>query len=188
MDKDQILQAAAQIICRKGFHAASMQDIAEAVGLQKASLYHHFSGKQEILLLLLDQALDFLTERIEPIVARELPADEKLHQAMRAYLQALVERKDLISVLLLEYRSLKPHSLARHIPRRDRLEAHWRKIVQEGIDSGRFCATDIALTARALLGVLNLTVTWYKPTGPLTIEQIADHAAGLFLDGLLCRR
>ena len=188
MDKEQILQAAAQIIRQNGFHATSMQDIARAVKLQKASLYHHFSGKQEILLMLLDQAIDFLTERVEPIVGQELPAEEKLRQAVRAYLEALSERKDLISVLLLEYRSLDPRSLARHIPRRDRFEQQWRKIIQEGVDSGEFSATDIALTARALLSVLNWTVTWYKPTGPLTIEQIADHAAGLFLNGLLCRK
>jgi AcrR family transcriptional regulator len=187
MDKDQILQASAQIIRQKGFHATSMQDIADAVSLQKASLYHHFTGKQEILLMLLDQAVDFLTGRVEPIVNRELHAEEKLRQAVHAYLEALSERKDLISVLLLEYRSLDPRSLARHIPRRDRLEQQWRKIVQEGVDSGEFCSTHSALTARALLSVLNWTVTWYKSTGSLTIEQIADHAAGLFLNGLLCR-
>jgi AcrR family transcriptional regulator len=188
MDKDQILQASAQIISEKGFHATSMQDIARAVNLQKASLYHHFSSKQEILLMLLDQAIDLLTERIEPIVKQEIPADEKLHQAMRCYLVALSERKDLVAVLLLEYRSLTPALLSKHVPRRDRLERQWRKIIQQGIETGLFCSTDPALTTRALLGVLNWTITWYKPSGPMTIDEIASHAAGLFLNGLICRK
>jgi AcrR family transcriptional regulator len=187
MDKEQILQAAAQIIRQNGFHATSMQDIAEAVNLQKASLYHHFSGKQEILLMLLDQAVDYLTARVETVIDQDLPADEKLRRAVCAHMDALSERRDLISVLLLEYRSLDARSREQHIPRRDRFEQHWRKIIQEGVDSGVFCDTDAALTARTLLSVLNWTVTWYKPSGPLTIEQIADHTAGMFLNGLICR-
>lgn len=188
MNKDQLLQACAQVISEKGFHATSMQDIANAVNLQKASLYHHFTSKQEILLVLLDQAIDLLTERLEPIVRQDLPADEKLRAMMRCFLETLSERKELVSVLLLEYRSLNQDLLSKHVVRRDRLERQWRKIVQQGIDSGHFCSTDAALTTRALLGVLNWTITWYNPAGPLTIDEIADHAADLFFYGLTCRK
>src|SRR3989339_317193 len=106
MNKEIILEAAAQIIRQKGFHATSMQDIADAVNLQKASLYHHVSSKQEILLVLLDQALDMLTERLRLVIQEDLPADEKLRQAMKTFLQILTEHSDLVSVLLLEHRSL----------------------------------------------------------------------------------
>jgi TetR/AcrR family transcriptional regulator, cholesterol catabolism regulator len=187
MDKERILNAAAQIIRQKGFHATSMQDIADAVDLQKASLYHHFSGKQEILLMLLDQAVDFLNSRVEVVIDQPLPADEKLRAAIHALLDALAERRDLISVLLLEYRSLDEHSRARHIPRRDRNENQWRRIVQEGVDSGIFRELDAGLTARLMLSALNWTVTWYKPSGPLTMDQIADQTAGIFINGLLRR-
>jgi hypothetical protein len=78
--------------------------------------------------------------------------------------------------------------LSKHVPRRDRLERQWRKIIQQGIETGLFCSTDPALTTRALLGVLNWTITWYKPSGPMTIDEIASHAAGLFLNGLICRK
>jgi AcrR family transcriptional regulator len=165
-----------------------MQDIAEAVNLQKASLYHHFTSKQEILLVLLDQAIDLLTERLDPIIRQDLPADEKLRAVMRCFLETLSERKDLVAVLLLEYRSLNPDLLGKHVVRRDKLERQWRKIIQQGIDSGLFCSTDPALTTRALLGVLNWTITWYNPSGPLTIDEIADHTADLFLNGLACRK
>ena len=64
MTRDEILEAATQIFGQKGFHATSMQDIAEAVNLQKASLYYHISSKQEILVEVLDRAIDVLTERL----------------------------------------------------------------------------------------------------------------------------
>ena len=184
MNRDQILEAAAQIIRQKGYHAASMQDIAEAVNLQKASLYHHFSSKQEILLALLDRALDLLIERVSTVLIQDNPADEKLCQAMRVYLGSLEEHADLAAVLLLEHRSLDPEYHQRHIPRRDRFERLWRDLIQEGVESGVFHVADTSMTARALLGVMNWTITWYRPNGHLSIEQISDHCAALFLDGL----
>ena len=57
MTRDDILDAAAQVFRKKGFHGASMADIADSVNLQKASLYHHVSSKQDILLELLERAL-----------------------------------------------------------------------------------------------------------------------------------
>jgi len=187
MNKEHILEVAAQIIRQKGFHATSMQEIADAVELQKASLYHHVSSKQEILLALLDQALDMLTERLVGVIQLELPADEKLRLAMASFLESLAESSDLVSVLLLEHRSLDAEFHTSHIARRDRFEKLWRDLIQEGIDSGKFQPYDPALTARALLGVMNWTVTWYRPAGPLPVEVITEHIANLFLNGLMTR-
>ncbi len=184
MTRDQILDAAAEIFREKGYHAASMQDIAGAVNLQKASLYHHVSSKQEILLALLDQALELLTGRIQAISGNELPPDEKLRQMMRAYLKALTDHFDLATVLLMEHRSLKPELHARHVPNRDRFEALWREVVEEGIQTGVFCCAEPALTARNLLGAMNWTITWYHPSGEQSIEEIADQLSDLFINGL----
>lgn len=187
MNKELILEAAAQIIRQKGFHATSMQDIAAAVSLQKASLYHHVSSKQEILLELLDQALDMLTEEMQSVIQLDLPADKKLRLAMDSFLKLLAEHSDLVSVLLLEHRSLDEEFHTRHIARRDRYEKLWRDLVQEGIDTRIFYPFDTALTARALLGVMNWTITWYSPTGPLSVKDITSHMANLFISGLYPR-
>ena len=187
MTRDEILEAAAQIFREKGFHAASMQDIAQAVNLQKASLYYHVNSKQEILLDLLDRALDLLIQIIEPVACAALPPDQKVRQAIRAYLQAMLDNRDLAAVLLLEHRSLEPQYNARHIPRRDRFEHLWRDMLQEGLDQGVFCCTDAALAARYLLGVLNWTITWYRPDGALSPDSLSAQFADLYLNGLLAR-
>jgi len=185
MTKDQILDAAAQIFRLKGYHATSMSDIAGAVNLQKASLYHHVSSKQEILLELLDQALELLTEEISRVAQNESPqSDEKLRQMTRAYLKALSDHVDLASVLLLEHRSLEPELHVRHVPNRDRFESLWRDVVDEGMQSGVFCCTETAMTVRTLLGAMNWTITWFNPIGGLKIDDIADQIAALFLNGL----
>ncbi|MFN2216275.1 MAG: TetR/AcrR family transcriptional regulator [Anaerolineales bacterium] len=184
MNKENILEAAAQIIRQKGFHATSMQDIADAVSLQKASLYHHVSNKQEILLLLLEQGLDLLTARLMEVIQSDLPADDKIRHAVLAFFEILSEHSDIVSVLLLEYRSLDSEFQTRHIASRDRYENLWRELISEGVQSGLFRKCDSALTARSLLGVMNWTITWYRPSGPLSVTQITDHVTDLFLNGL----
>jgi len=184
MTRDDILQSAAQVFRQKGFHGASMADIAEAVELKKASLYHHFTSKQEILLELLDRALEMVTERMAEVMAQEISSEEKLRLAMRTYLRTLSEQGDLVSVLLLEYRSLEAGFYDRHIPHRDQFEGMWRDLIQQGVQAGVFACENIPLTARGLFGLMNWTITWYRQDGKLSIEQIADHFADVFLRGL----
>jgi AcrR family transcriptional regulator len=185
MTRDDILEAAAQVFRQKGFHGASMQDIAQAVSLQKASLYHHVSSKQEILLALLDRALELLLERISAISVQEMPADKKLREMVRAYLQILTENTDLSAVLLFEHRSLERKQHARHVPNRDKFESLWRDVLQEGVATKLFKCEDPALSTRAILGVMNWTLTWYRPNGTLEVDEIADRYSNLLLHGLL---
>ena len=185
MSRDDILDAAAQVFRQKGFHGASMQDIAEAVSLQKASLYHHVTSKQEILLALLDRALEMLIEYIGQISSEVKPADVKLRAMIHAYLTALAENTDLTSVLLFEHRSLDKKSHSRHVPQRDKFEALWRDVLNEGVRAKLFICADVSLAVRALMGIMNWTLTWYRPGGEKSIDEIADGYADLLFNGLL---
>jgi AcrR family transcriptional regulator len=187
MTRDEILEAAAQIIREKGFHATSMQDIAAAVDLRKASLYHHVSSKQEILVDLLDKALDILILNMEEVVEQDVPAEEKFRQAMRSYLTTLTDNLGLSSVLLLEHRSLENKFRKRHVPQRDRYEKYWQAIIQEGIDQGVFDFPESDLAVKAILGVANWTIMWFNPEGRLSAAEIADLSADLILNGLFQR-
>ena len=187
MTRKDILDASAQIFSQKGYHGTSMQDIAMAVNLQKASLYHHVSSKQEILFDLLNRGLDLLITQVEEAVAEPGSPDQRLRKATKAYLSTMTEYQDLASVLLLEYRSLEPDYHDRHIPRRDRFEQIWRELIREGMEAGIFTCDHPSLSARALLGALNWTVTWFRSDGPMSAEEIADQISNLFLMGLISR-
>ena len=187
MSREQILEAAAEIIREKGYHATSMSDIAQAVELRKASLYHHVNSKQEILVALLDQALDTLIEGIQPIVAADIPADDKFRQALHAFLGYMAENLSLSAVLLLEHRSLDPAGRAAHIPRRDEYEGCWLQIVEEGLQAGIFSVEDPRLSVKVVLGVASWTVMWLNPDGRLSASEIADYSADILLDGFYKR-
>ena len=188
MTRKEILKAAAQIFQEKGYHASSMQDIAEAVELKKGSLYHHVKSKQEILLALLDEALEMIIDQLEQINSQDLSPDLKLRQAMRSYLTFLADNRSISSVLLLEYRSLEPELKELHIPRRDQVERIWQEIIAEGISLGIFQTAHPALITKALVGVLNWTITWYREDGALSAPEIADHFSDLFYQGLLIHK
>jgi len=185
MTRDEILEAAVQIFSIKGYHATSMQDIADAVHLQKASLYHHVSSKQEILVSVLDNALDLLIEKLEDVVALTLPPQKKLRRAIEVYLELMLEKREQAAVLLLEHRSLEPEYHRRHVPRRDRFENLWLEIIIEGNEKGEFHCSKPNIATKALLGTLNWTITWYKPDGPLSSDALAEQYGNLILRGLV---
>ncbi len=185
MQREEILAAAAQIFREKGYHATSMQDIAEAVNLQKGSLYHHIRSKEEILASLLDRALDLLIQSMQEVMASPLSIEEKLRAAMRMYADNIAVHSDLAAVLLLEYRNLSPRLRSRHMGRRDRFEALWRELIRQGMKQGVFRTLDEKLVALAILGVQNWMLTWYRAEGPLSAAELSSRFADLFLNGLL---
>ncbi|MBM4425893.1 MAG: TetR/AcrR family transcriptional regulator [Chloroflexi bacterium] len=185
MTRDDILDAAAQVFRQKGYHGASMSDIAGALDVQKASLYHHVESKQEILLALLERALAMLTEHISAISAQNSSPDQKLRLMIREYLTGLADNADLTSVLLFEHRSLDKKSHASHVPFRDKFEKLWRDVLEEGIAKKIFDLKDTGLATRAIMGTLNWTLTWYRPEGDKSIEQIADEYSDFILKGML---
>ncbi|MCX6025419.1 MAG: TetR/AcrR family transcriptional regulator [Chloroflexi bacterium] len=185
MQREEILAAAAQIFREKGYHATSMQDIAEAVHLQKGSLYHHIRSKEEILASLLDRALDLLILSMQEVMASPLSVEEKLRSAMRMYADNIAVHSDLAAVLVLEYRNLSPRLRARHMGRRDRFEALWRELLRQGMQQGVFRTSDEKLVALAILGVQNWMLTWYRAEGPLSAAELSNRFADLFLKGLL---
>jgi len=71
----------------KGYHAATVQDIADAVGILKGSLYHHVKSKEDLLYLIVKEPIARIYERMAEIVAGELPAGEKLRRAILAHLE-----------------------------------------------------------------------------------------------------
>jgi hypothetical protein len=74
---------------------------------------------------------------------------------------------------------------ARHVPNRDKFESLWKDVIADGVKAKLFKCDDPALATRALLGIMNWTLTWYRPDGALPVEQIADQYSNLLLNGLL---
>ena len=85
---EEIIAAAAKVFQTKGYHAATVQDIADAVGILKGSLYHHVKSKEDLLYLIVKEPIARIYEQMAEIVASDLPAGDKLRRAILAHLEA----------------------------------------------------------------------------------------------------
>ena len=131
--------------------------------------------------------MDLVINRISAVIAKPVPVEEKLRLAMYTYLKTLTEQRDLSAILLLEHRSLNPDLQSRHTPRRNWFEQLWRDLLQSGVDEGKFSFQDVPIATRALLGVMNWVVTWYREGGDLSISEISDQYSDLILNGFRIR-
>lgn len=183
--EDQLLETATRLFRENGYHNTSMQDLADALGMQKGSLYYYIESKEELLRRLLERATSFLAYQIDEISASDLSPTEKLRWALENHARTMMDHVDLVTVYLQEYRNLPPKRLQEALTVRKHYEQVLMQIVQDGIDLGQFRPTNVKMVVLGLLGMVNWTHQWFSPDGPFTSQEIAATLAELALHGLV---
>ena len=181
----EIFSAALKLFQEKGYHGASMQDLADAVGMQKASLYYYFKSKEDLLVLVCERATSAFTQELTAIVASDSNATEKLRRVIEDYLIALCEQLDLFTVFLHEQKFLGDAQKKRLRTEGKRHAELLAAILKQGIASGEFRSVNITITTRAILGMCNWLYEWYSPEGTLKPQEIAEIFSDMALHGLV---
>jgi len=182
---DYIVSAAAKVFLTKGYHAATVRDIADEVGILKGSLYHHFASKEELLYLVVKEPIAQMYHTISEIAAADVPAAEKLRQAILAHLEAFDRHYPHLFVYLRERESVKRRfrEMIGFSPKE--YERCWQQILREGIENGEFRPDlDIQVTSYGMLGMLNWSYKWYDPQGRLSVREVAEEFTSLALAGI----
>ncbi len=183
--REEILRKAAlKVFCRKGYHYASIRDIAKEAGIQMGSVYYYVNTKEDLLESALTSDLDEMTATIEQIANRNLSPEEKLREAIYAHMSFVSENLDGLGVFMQDWHSLSADREATVIARRDYYEGLFRKIIEEGITSGDFSDVDARLVTFAIFGMCNYLFIWFSPNGKLSAREIAEGFANLLLNGL----
>ena len=174
-----ILRAAATLIAERGYHGTSMREIAGAVGLQMASVYHHYGSKQELLVLIMRQAMHDLTGAVSGAVdeAGDDPRDQ-LAAAMRAHVLFHTERRPEVIVADSELRALEEPGRTEILALRDRHTVLFRDpIAALGVDQP-------AIVAAAAITMCTDVALWFRPDGALDGDGVADTFIRLILRGI----
>jgi AcrR family transcriptional regulator len=181
-DQDAVLNAAVRLFNEHGYDATSMFDIAESLGITKSSVYHHINGKEHLLQMAVDRALDGLFEAAEDVKSLGGSAFERLAQLTRRSVLVLDERFEFVT-LLLRIRgntAVEQHALAR----RRVFDGIVTDLVKQAQAEGSVRPdVDPATAARLLFGMVNSLTEWYRPRRG-SAQAMADAVATIAFEGL----
>jgi TetR/AcrR family transcriptional regulator, cholesterol catabolism regulator len=174
--RKKLLTIAGRLFWQKGYLATSIDDIAKAAKMNKASIYYYFKNKADVLYELASATMQALIDQALPIMNSNLRPEEKLETFVVKHLKFGLIHLGLSGIGQMERRNLPPKLLQAYIRMRDEYEGIFRKILGEGIEQGKFQCRDVKLSSLFMLGFLNSTVQWFNKTGKLSPEEIASEA------------
>ena len=179
-------EVASELFHANGYAATSVRDIARALDIQAASMYAHVASKEDVLWSIVDGAAAAFERAADAALEESTSADpvDRLAALVEAHVEVVTADPERSSVFVTEWRHLSPDRRAAIGERRDAYEARFRSTIEEGVAVGAFRATDAALAATVLLTALNGIASWYRPTGRLSPDRIADHYVDLALRSL----
>jgi AcrR family transcriptional regulator len=182
--REAIHEAALELFARLGYHATSMRAIAAQARVQPAAIYHHYASKEEILVRLQDDFMDRLTERVVEALERHQRPALRLAAAVREHVVFHGHHTQAAFVTDSEIRALNEGPRAALIAKRDEYQRMFSGMIRDGIRDGSLRTSDVHVATYAILLQCTGVALWFDPTGPLSIEEVAELHVELVLGSL----
>jgi len=177
----ELTRAAARLFAQKGYHGTSVGDLAEAVGMQKGSLYTHIDSKADLLWEVAREGAEAFHAALDAL-PDDGPVLERIHAALRAHLRVVAEQLDIATVFVREWRYLEGEQREQFVAERRRYEERVRALFREGRELGELRADlDDGTAALLALSAANWAYTWLRPGADT--DGLADRFTALLLDG-----
>jgi AcrR family transcriptional regulator len=184
--RQEIMAASLRVIAAEGFAAATMRDIADAVGTQAGALYHYFRSKHEILYVLLR---DYYTQGVaetRDVVSQDRPASEVLPETATMLVRYALARPMETRILLNDWNLLCKLPEFDFIERdATAVEKLWLDLLERGIDEGSIRSdVDPTIIFRTISGAVTSVLRWYEPGGPVDADTVVAQQVEFFVEGL----
>ncbi|MFE0422649.1 TetR/AcrR family transcriptional regulator [Streptomyces sp. NPDC058953] len=181
----KLLSAATRLFAEHGYDGTSVQEIVEAAGVTKGALYHYFGSKEDLLQEVYGRMLRLQQERLDAFADADEPVEVRLRAAAADVVVTTIENLQDAHIFFRSMHHLSPERNKQVRAERRRYHERFRALVEEGQTSGVFSdATPADLVVDYHFGSVHQLSTWYRPTGPLTKQQVADHLADLLMRAL----
>jgi AcrR family transcriptional regulator len=180
----EILKSAANAFRTRGYHATSVDDIAQALRMTKGSLYYYFKNKEEILYVCHDHTLDLLLRTLKDIQARDQSPLDKLRAVIVSFVELMTEELHGTAAVTLDLNELSPPLRRKITAKRDRFDHAVRRIIRDGIEKGVFRRVDPKFATFAIMGSINWIPHWFNPEGRADSRAIGEAFADFFVGGL----
>ncbi len=181
--KQQILEAAAQVFSRLGY-GATIDQIAEEMGVTKGHIYYYYTSKQEILFQIFRQAMDFFLQETTAASCQKIPVDQRLKAVFKKHIIAICENRAIMTVFMDLRRDLLPEHWREIAASRNEYERLIQSLILEGMEKGFFIPENEKILSFTLLGAINWVYVWFQEQGDLDQETVAGIMAEYLLRGL----
>ena len=183
--RDRILEAAARLICEKGYDAASIKDIADATGLTKAGLYHHIRSKESLLLEIQHYGMDVFEEKVLSQVVSIADPLERLKVCMEKNVLLVTHGwSKEVTIILHEHATLTGEARSQINARKKRYVRFLESSFAEAVRAGTIRPVNPKVAAFAFLGMVLWIYKWFRADGPISAEQLAREMQDLYFGGL----
>jgi AcrR family transcriptional regulator len=182
-----VITGAAALFDAAGYHNVNMTEVAQSVGLAKPTLYHYFSGKDEILFGIHEEFINQLISRYETRRGQGLSASGELRALIGDTFELMDTHVGHLRVFFESQRELSEKDMATIRTKRDRYGEIMRSTIERAVRDGEIRDVDPQLTALAIFGMCNWAYQWYDPEGPFGSKRIADFFFDLIFEGLAPR-
>ena len=180
--RDDLTREAARLFAERGFHGTSMDALAQALGVQKGSLYSLTGSKQQLLYETMRSGAAAFHAALDD-VPEDAPAVERVRDALRGHLRVVAEQLDVATVFTREWRYLEGEYLDEITAERRRYEERWRALLREGVETGDLRVDlDVGATTLLVLSAANWAYTWLE-RGRDT-DALADRFTAILVDGI----
>ncbi|TQN42809.1 TetR family transcriptional regulator [Blastococcus colisei] len=181
----QIYETAARLFYEKGYSRTSLQDLANAVGLQKGSLYHYIDSKEDLLFGITEYAHNFFLQLLEGVDEENLSPLAKLERMLRLHAEFAAAHFHVTAAFYNDRSALSEERQERVVQTRDAYEARLRQLVRDGQAAGEVAAdVDPRMAVFGVLGMINWINQWYRPEGRMSPQEIATVFATLSVRAL----
>jgi TetR/AcrR family transcriptional regulator, cholesterol catabolism regulator len=182
--KDEVIRVAARLFAAKGYHATTLDEIAEEMGVTKPALYYYVASKGDILQTIINRVMEPM-EQVSKVGQSNLQPKEKMEKIIQMLVQFATERKET-TLLAFEQANILPKRNQDALKRRQKeVERVVEQTLKDGVEQGCFNVNDVRMTCFAILSVSNWLYRWYQPGGNLTPTEIADKFIKLLEHGYL---
>ena len=180
--REELTRIAARLFAERGYQGTSLADLAEALGVQKASLYHHIDSKEDLLWEVAWEGAEVYRAALDGVPAAA-PAAERIRLALRAHLAVVGQQLDVATVSVREWRYLAGERRGRFLAERRHYEERIRELFRAGVDEGQLRTDlDVATAALLFLSAANWAHTWLRPGA--STDDVADRLYRVLLDGM----
>ncbi|TBL45318.1 TetR/AcrR family transcriptional regulator [Verrucosispora sp. SN26_14.1] len=179
--RHRVRAAALELFAERGFHGTGIRDLAQRAGLSTATLYHYMGTKEELLAEIMRSSMDLLLQAATRVGVQGAAVD-RVTRLVHVHVLAHAARPLHTRVVDDELRALSPPLRVEIIGLRDRYERLWQAAIIDGVADGVFHLRAPDVARRALLEMCSGVARWYRPDGPLSVEQMAARYTELALN------